>query len=400
MFPGRIIASRDIFSDNLQRDVERFNPLLRSMCGYDHWIRGVYLITSVTADEQEKELTITSRSTIERIAELLEEDNTLMFEGQKLRLLREKSLQHVTSDENLREELLALTLPATITLRVTTLITCADDHITAVNIARTTPSPIVPSKYEGIYRSACHRLPSVSSVSVTHYIGGPVDESTITTNIVTGGPKGWTIVPDLKKALYLAATRNQKKFPEEQGEITSGQKVILSGLIARPELNGREGMALRFLPSPGPQRWEVQLSTGEGLRVKPINLIGVAGSSSRVMVFWGDARWSRAQLLGETARGHWGLCRATVGEFIASPTEVWNGTLVPGRLAFAPITAMTDELLTRELSEGGAQRQQMEAIYHTATDARTAIQPIEEQEQEEDDGDDEQDDDDDDVGRD
>lgn len=352
------------------------------MSGYEHWIRGVYLITSVIPDEQEKVLPISSRSTLQGLAELLEEDCTLMFHGQRLRLMKEKSLSHVTSDENLKQALLTLPLPATIVLRVTTSITCADDHITAVNIARSVSSPVVPSKYDPIFRAACLRMQSVSLVNVIHYIGGPVDESDITECIVTGGPKGWTIVSNLKKALFLAASRNQKKYPD-QGDITSGQKVTLTGLIARPELNGRVGMALRFLPAPGPQRWEVQLSTGEGLKVKPINLISEtgtgAGNSARVMVFWGDARWSRAQLLGETARGHWGLCRATVGEFIVPPNEVWPGTLLPGRLAFAPISAMTDEILTHAVAEGGAQRQQMEAIYHTATDARSLTQPIEEE---------------------
>eukprot|EP00604_Paraphysomonas_vestita_P003672 CAMPEP_0174820622 /NCGR_PEP_ID=MMETSP1107-20130205/4564_1 /TAXON_ID=36770 /ORGANISM="Paraphysomonas vestita, Strain GFlagA" /LENGTH=167 /DNA_ID=CAMNT_0016036305 /DNA_START=453 /DNA_END=952 /DNA_ORIENTATION=- len=135
-------------------------------------------------------------------------------------------------------------------------------------------------------------------------------------------------------------------------------------------------MALRYLPLPGPQRWEVQLSTGEGLKIKPINLIS-DGGSSKVMVFWGDARWSRAQLLGEIARGHWGLCCATISEFIVPPNEVWNGTLIPGRLAFAPISAMTDEILTRSVAEGGIQRQQMEAIYHTAAGARSITQPEE-----------------------
>jgi hypothetical protein len=336
----------------------------------DHWIRGVYLITSVTSDDPDKVLTLTSRSTIMGLIDQLGTDLTLTFHGQKLKLTNEGSLNHLPADGDLIQGLLSVPLPATVVLRVTTPITCADDHIVAVNIARCVPNPIVPRKFEQIYRSACQRMPSVAAVNVKHHIGGPVEELEITTCIVTGGAKGWTLVEDLKKALFLAASRSQKKFPE-QGEITSGQKVTLTGLIARPELNGRQGMALRFLPSPGPHRWEVQLATGEGIKVKPVNLIGATieggldlGSAARVIVFWGDARWSRAQLLGETARGHWGVCKATVGEFILPPEDVWRATLVPGRLAYAPISAMTDETLLRE----------METAYHTATGARSATQ--------------------------
>jgi hypothetical protein len=47
----------------------------------------------------------------------------------------------------------------------------------------------------------------------------------------------------------------------------------------------------------------------------------VAGSAADytglVLAFWGDARWSRAQLLGEIARGHWGLAKAGVGDLVS-----------------------------------------------------------------------------------
>lgn len=62
------------------------------------------------------------------------------------------------------------------------------------------------------------------------------------------------------------------------------------------------------------------------------------------MAFWGDARWSRAQLLGEIARGHWGLCRAGVSEFTAAAGDVYEG--LERRLAFAPVTEMTEDFMT------------------------------------------------------
>jgi hypothetical protein len=76
--------------------------------------------------------------------------------------------------------------------------------------------------------------------------------------------------------------------------------------------------------------------------------------------------------LGEIARGHWGLCRALIGDFTARPQDVWEGTLIPGRLAFAPITAMTDELLTQAVAEGGIERRQMEAAFRSADAAARA----------------------------
>ena len=57
---------------------------------------------------------------------------------------------------------------------------------------------------------------------------------------------------------------------------------------------------------------------------------------------WGDAQWSRTQLLGEIARGHWGLCHASVAEMLAPPTERWAA--LDGRLVFAPETEMMEDV--------------------------------------------------------
>merc|ERR550525_546923 len=100
-------------------------------------------------------------------------------------------------------------------------------------------------------------------------------------------------------------------------------------------------MALRFLEGPG--RWEIRLADGEGKQIRPANLEALDGGSGRVFAFWGDARWSRTQLLGEIARGHWGLCRASISEIIAPPAQRWPA--LRGRLAFAPVTEMTESFL-------------------------------------------------------
>lgn len=98
--------------------------------------------------------------------------------------------------------------------------------------------------------------------------------------------------------------------------------------------------------------------TGESVRVRPENLEAVCdqrlpgelarstGSYGRVFVFWGNAGWSRAQLLGEIAHGSWGLCRASVADFTTDFLERWASLSAPGvhRLAFAPISEMTERV--------------------------------------------------------
>lgn len=352
LFEGRIIASRDIFSVGLEAQLQTMNPFMRAYSSYEHWIRGVYVITSVESDEEIKVIPLPNSSALRGFLSRLDSNLELTFHGQRLRLVRGESLAQVGPDEDLGAACRALQTPAQVVLQCVTGVTCADDHIVAVNIYRKQPAPIRPAKYSQVYNAVHGKYPDVAQVEVSHYIGGPVNEEEITTCIVLGGARrGWTVVPKLKDALILALARARSNHNEAQGDLCSGQTVRLHGLVARSDLNGSKGMALRFLPDAG--RWEVQLCSGEGVKVRPVNIEGLEGRGGRVMVFWGDARWSRAQLLGEIARGHWGLCRATVGEFVASsPQEVYEGTLIPGRLAYAPISAMTDEMLSGSLSQG------------------------------------------------
>ncbi|CAD7931385.1 unnamed protein product [Amoebophrya sp. A25] len=64
---------------------------------------------------------------------------------------------------------------------------------------------------------------------------------------------------------------------------------------------------------------------------------------ARVLCIWGDARWSRTQLLGEVARGSWGLCHANVSEFTTRASSRWDNT--QGRLVFAPLTEMSEDYM-------------------------------------------------------
>merc|ERR1719428_1733560 len=60
----------------------------------------------------------------------------------------------------------------------------------------------------------------------------------------------------------------------------------------------------------------------------------------RLYVFWGYAGWSRCQLMGEIARGSWGLCRSYPQDVVESaPSGVWQQ--IYERLMFAPQSEMS-----------------------------------------------------------
>ena len=135
-------------------------------------------------------------------------------------------------------------------------------------------------------------------VEIVHYNGGPCDGSEIARCVVTGGVGcGWTVVEELEDAIVLAHQRSYKRC-EAQGDIRGGQAVRLHSLASAQgaPLNGECGIALQFSEDSG--RWMVRLKDGGGKQLRPQNLEPV-GSDGVVHCVWGDAQWSRTQLLGE-----------------------------------------------------------------------------------------------------
>lgn len=84
-----------------------------------------------------------------------------------------------------------------------------------------------------------------------------------------------------------------------------------------------------------------------------------ANAGRPLLVFWGEARWQRTQLLSELARGDWGLCAAARADFVelgtAGSARPWQRlTLEESRPIQAPRTEMSRVLPT------GARQQQRE----------------------------------------
>lgn len=336
---GCIIASHDAFSVELERQLEHMPAFLRHRSSYEHWIRGVFLITSV-AEEEGMEINVESEASLRRFRSGLVDDATVVFAGNRFRVARSHSLSGV-AEEDVSAALMRLTAPCTLRLEADEPSNCGNDHVVAVNLTRPICNPPKPHKIESAKAAVCAKYRGASSVEITHFIGGPCEEDELMACIVLGGPGcGWTVLKDPKAAIELAYSRSVKR-PGGQGDIHGGQTVRLMGLKANPELNGEIGIALRFMEEPG--RWLVRLRNGEGKRLRPVNLEGLEGATGRMFAIWGDARWSRAQLLGEIAKGDWGLCRANVGDLTATPLKRWPNT--EGRLAFAPLTEMTESYM-------------------------------------------------------
>ena len=72
----------------------------------------------------------------------------------------------------------------------------------------------------------------------------------------------------------------------------------------------------------------------------------------------GEARWSRTQLLGELARGSWGMARAEASDLFGDGPRAraggWKQLVRSDRLIYAPQTAMTEERARGGGGIGGA----------------------------------------------
>lgn len=347
---GCIIAAHEAFSAELERQLVMMPVFMRARLCYEDWIRGVYLITSVEQEEPGVTIPIDSKAVLDEVRNRMNSDTTLTIQGRRLRLAASHSLEG-TSPASLASAFAELTPPCTISL--SSEVSCGDDHVVAVNLTRPMDPPN-PMLVERTVSKVCKKYKGAARVVIQHMNGGPCDNTDLTRCLVLGGAGcGWTLVKDLSSAIELAYSRCCKRSQAE-GAVCGGQTVRLRGLQACPELNGELGIALWFAEASG--RWLVRLRNGDGKKLKPSNLEGLEGESGRVFAFWGDARWSRAQLLGEIAKGDWGLCRANIGDLAMPHTERWKNTA--DRVAFAPITEMSESYMR-------AAQQEMDAVRAT-----------------------------------
>jgi len=349
---GSIISVGQVMSLEMEREFQEMAPLARHVSKSHHWIKGVYLITSVKADDSLLGLPIDQDEILNSIRDKLGENLRTTVQGRHLRLIPKGSLEGI-SEADLPTAFANLRAPATIFLEAEEPSDYGDDHIVAVNLTRQKSAAPNGAEAARLVYEACAKYPRARRVEVTHFLGGPCNEREIACCVVPGGGGcGWTVVPNLTDAIQLAHCRAVRR--KSQGSIAGGQAVKLVGLQSRKDLNGEMGLTLRFIESSG--RWLVRLPNGEGKQLKPLNLLPLSGSHGQVYAFWGAVRWSRAQLLGEIARGHFGICHASVSDLIVPPEERWDS--LNGRLLFAPVTEITENCLR----EGQGQMDESRAI--------------------------------------
>jgi len=352
--PGCILGTDEAMSLQLDRQKEEMlNPRGRAAAPMraqaaartlDHWIRSVYLITAVVEDDGMVKVPLPSRAAKEALSRQLgNSGGPLTVQGRQMKVMK-------------WEETYLLLAPVDGVQA-----NCGNDHIVAVNLARPLAAAPRQKDVDEAIQKARARCGHQLQVEITHFVGGPCEDDAIMTCIVPGGNGcGWTVVEDLADAMVLAQSRAER-LSDAQGSIHGSQTVRLEKYPSSPDLVGALGVATDF--DKESCTWRVLLGNGDAVLAAPSDLKPLEGPTGRVFAFWGDARWSRTQLLGEIARGHWGLCRGSVLDIIEQPARRWPS--LEGRLAFAPVTEMTENSLEEA-------RQQMTVYRNTGLTGEVA----------------------------
>jgi len=184
------------------------------------------------------------------------------------------------------------------------------------------------------------------AVTLESMIGGPCDDDDISLCIVPGcdDERGYSVIQeDLASAIALAYKRYADSFKD--GELMSGAVVKVAA--SESNIPGFVGVAVSY--DAASAQWKVAVPTGlvEVKREGISEIIQKGGA--RVLMFWGTAKWSRTQLLGEIARGHWGLGKSEPRD-CAQAAAAYKRVSDAG-LVFAPLTEMTEAFMRDSIGE-------------------------------------------------
>jgi len=263
---------------------------------------------------------------------------------------------------------------------------CGEDGIVAVNLARpfdlaSSGRTVLRARQRAAYHAAESRVLNDRGQQelrsqVTHFIGGPCEEEKVACCVVASA-SGYSIVQD--DACLLAALSAAEEICCSLSD-TAAEGAAAAMRLPAIESNGISSISTSasIVESDGKET-----PTGDTKR-RRINMeadgpeSGISGPV-RVFVYWGYAGWSRCQLMGEIARGSWGLCKANTQDVVSKrPDEVWQA--VYPRLVFAPKSEMSESYGDSPQEERRQQLRRM-AIIHDLLTGRQASPRDEEEEE-------------------
>jgi len=198
---------------------------------------------------------------------------------------------------------------------------------------------------------------------VAHFVGGPCEEEQVAACFILTDTR-YMVFQDKECLEVGVRVADALGRGEEAPEVMS--KVSVWTRTSSVEMNGgasSEGGGSMVDEEPAAKR-QKQLSAGEGGEGSGEPKAAPADGTVHLWVLWGYAGWSRCQLMGEIARGSWGLCRAVPEDVLQrGPADLHKQ--VYSRLIFAPKNEMSESYGGQMPAEEARRRQLRQmAIFH------------------------------------
>ncbi|CAL1163221.1 unnamed protein product [Cladocopium goreaui] len=361
----------------------------RSVYNAVHWGRSCYFIYH--CGPKQLALSIPDEQNREAILENLDSAGQLEIRGKQFRVVIEGPLQVALSrgpevsesvatlpNAELYRAISELQLPTEVTLEQVAATDRSDDSIRAINLTNR-----ISKGYKDLSQDAKTRLRSaVEAAQVPqkllakseHFLGGPCATAQCIVMIsasqaATMPCPGFKVFDALQVALgtdLIAALKTlqpaeadderpskRRKVEEDQEETDEPTGPTANEEVPEvPEDEGSDvsewGQSAGEFAFSGPplddlddDDEESQSETEEADHGPTDTGPPAAPSAPWLRIFWGEARWQRTQLLGELARGDWGLCQAMEEDFLRCDKNVWQRLLNLQRPVYAPQNEMT-----------------------------------------------------------
>jgi len=353
---GCLIGSAADFSEELEHQISGLPAAVRNhrvVCR--NWIRGVFLIVKVVQDRdsQDRHLHLTDADDVAAFLEKLEEDAASIYlRGRKYRVSPSEGTwggdYKAASPAARRAAIRSLEAPFLVTLTPESEPDCGEDGVLAVNLTRSLDliDPSCPQSLASNIRakvaSAGHMDDVAEKFQLQHYIGGPCEGSDVAATIVANSTtRKFHVLSGchcLEQALALARNESDREA-REQVDATCESKASQPASTTSERANKRQRLDHESLSRD---------TAADDLEEPAV----------QVKVFWGYAGWSRCQLMGEIARGSWGLCQFQDGDLTDrnSWSDLWRS--VYSRLIFAPKNEMS-ETYNQEMPDEAARLRQL-----------------------------------------
>lgn len=348
----------------------------RSIVDFVHWSHSVYLVHGIG----KRQLVLAVPDEGSRIAAqmLVDAEGLITLHGRRFQLLRtevspasagyvtpaspapterhqsEQAHVHTGSEDRggLWSALMALAgrLPAQLRLEAEVADPDgAEDAVLAVNLSRPIGEENLSDASAAALRAArlaaeeAAGAEAIAAVPVRHFLGGPCSQESclvlgrLAADSADAGCPGWREVEDAEGG-FAGCPRPPPIFhplPGLGGQLASGgdlaRALVATALSSLPRLEadgyadagsqeaaptGANEDGVGTSPAPACKRPRLARARERG---------GLAGQQLTLLLFWGEARWSRTQLLAEAARGDWGFCHLELADLDeAAPGELWR----------------------------------------------------------------------------